>query len=71
MELEAATRDLTLYGVVHVAWLGAPRAGLLASSAESMELQLRYGTTPAAGFASVPMECVDAEAGDQNRVMGL
>jgi NAD(P)-dependent dehydrogenase (short-subunit alcohol dehydrogenase family)/acyl dehydratase len=45
--VEAVLGDATapVYGIVHAAWPGAPRGGLLDASEESVQHQVQFGTT--------------------------
>jgi 3-oxoacyl-[acyl-carrier protein] reductase len=63
--VEAVLGDATspVYGIVHAAWPGAPRGGLLDASEESVEHQMRFGTTYTVRLARFLFGRVGSEGG--------
>ena len=61
--LEAALGDRPLFAVVHAAWPGAPRGGLLAAPDETIEDQVRFGTVHTVRLARFLFGHVGPEGG--------
>lgn len=62
-QLRSALGDTPLYGVVHAAWPGAPRGGLLQSDPTTIRLQLEFGSTVPVMLARLLFDRVDANGG--------
>lgn len=61
--LESALGDSPLYAVIHAAWPGAPRGGLLRGDGEALRHQLSFGTEIPVGLARVLAHRVGAHGG--------
>jgi len=59
----AALGEGSIYGIVHAAWPGAPRGGLLKSPDDVIEKQLFFGTTLMIRLARILFEHVTPEGG--------
>jgi 3-oxoacyl-[acyl-carrier protein] reductase len=59
-----------LYGVVHAAWPGAPRGGLLSAPEATLELQLRFASVHLQRLARLLAERVEAAAGGRLVALG-
>jgi NAD(P)-dependent dehydrogenase (short-subunit alcohol dehydrogenase family)/acyl dehydratase len=62
-EIEERMGDRPLYGIVHCAWAGMPRGGLLNSDPRLIEQQLAFGTSYVVRLARVLFRLVGAEGG--------
>jgi 3-oxoacyl-[acyl-carrier protein] reductase len=51
--LKQATDQSPLYGIVHAAWPGLPRGGLMTAARDTIEHQLYFGTTCLIGLAAL------------------
>jgi NAD(P)-dependent dehydrogenase (short-subunit alcohol dehydrogenase family) len=65
--LSAALEDVDLYGVVHSAWPGAPRGGLLSVEVETLERQIYFGTTILIRLAAL----LEARAATGGRIVAI
>lgn len=52
-----------LYGIVHAAWPGAPRGGLLQAEPDTVNLQVSFGTTVVISLARLLFKCVEETGG--------
>ncbi len=59
-----------LFGVVHAAWPGMPRGGLLQVQDDVLDLQLAFGTTHAVRLARVLFAHADPDAGGRFVALG-
>lgn len=63
--IEAVLRESgeSLYAIVHAAWPGAPRGGLLGTEEDTLEEQVRFGTVYAVRLAKLLFAHAGAEGG--------
>ncbi len=61
--VRAALGGRPLYGLVHAAWPGAPRGGLLGVPADALERQVLFATATTVRLARLLCECVGPDGG--------
>jgi 3-oxoacyl-[acyl-carrier protein] reductase len=62
-EIQTAFPDGCLYGIVHAAWPGASRGGLLHTRDDVIEQQVAFGTLHTIRLARLLFDCAPAEGG--------